>query len=263
VTLNSAEVTRVAGWLSNSSSGLESYAYTNINTNFPVGSSRDKLVNSIVGACAAFGPPPSTYGAAWPEYCEAIITSEIVSESSYNPTEVVSDAYATQNGSNDPTVGLLQIRYSSTVHDFNYNGPIATISSIGCTWPTGLTSQADVTTYWRTAGGSSTNIAFMEDPACNIPLAAWYVFLDATGNGGSSAVYAAQYCAGQGVAGNVVDGLLSHLDGPGYPRPADPNNAYPAGIKTRFVKLVGGTLPSPDPFGVTLSPAPAQYCKCM
>jgi hypothetical protein len=261
-----AEVTRVAGWLSNTNSGLENYAYTNINMYFPPGAARNRLVDSIVGACAAFAPPLPN----WQMYCEAIVTSQIVSESSYVPgnatpgppssPSVVYDTYGTQNGSNDPTVGLLQVRFSSTVHDYNYYGPLAKIAAIGCVWPAGLTSQADVATFWRTAGGTASHLAFMEDPACNIPLAAWYVFMNATGNGGANAIYAADYCAGKGIAANVVEGLLSHLDGPAYPRPANPNNAYPAGIKVRFTKLLGG-LPSPDPFGVTLSPSVTQYCK--
>lgn len=260
------DVGRVANWLSNTSSGLEAYAYTNINMYFPVGAARNRLVDSIVGACAAFAPRLAN----WQEYCEAIVTSEIVSESSYNPgmptpgppgsASVVYDSYATQNGSNDPTVGLLQVRFGSTVHDYDYYGPLATIAAIGCTWPPGLSSQADVTSFWRTSGGTAANLAFMEDAACNIPLAAWYVFMNASGNGGANAVYAADYCGGKGVAGNVVIGLISYLQGPGFTRPADPTNAYPAGIKTRFAKLLGG-LPSPDPFGVTLPPDVSRYCK--
>lgn len=260
------EVSRVANWLSNTSSGLENYAYTNIDMYFPSGAARNRLVDSIVGACAAFAPPLPN----WAMYCEAILTSQIVSESSYVPgsptpgppgsPSVVYDSYATQNGSNDPTVGLLQVRFGSTVHDYNYYGPLAKIAAIGCAWPAGLASQADTTAFWRTSGGTAANLTFMEDPACNIPLAAWYVFTNATGNGGANALYAADYCAGKGIAGNVVDGLLSHLDGPAYPRPADPSNAYPSGIKARFTKLLGG-LPTPDPFGVTLSPSVSQYCK--
>ena len=258
---------RVAGWLSNTSSGLEGYAYTNIDMYFPVGAARDKLVDSIVGACAAFAPRLPN----WQEYCEAVETSEIVSESSYTPgmptpgppssASVNYDSYATSGGANDPTVGLLQVRFSSTVHDFNYYGPLATIRAIGCNWPAAFTTQADVTSFWRNQGGTAANLAFMEDPACNIPLAAWNVFLSATGNGGSSVVYTADYCGGKGVAGNVVYGLLSYLDGPaGFSRPADPTNSYPAGIKTRFAKLLGG-LPTPDPFGVALSPEVSVYCK--
>jgi hypothetical protein len=245
---NAAEVARVAGWLSNTNSGLESWVYTNIDMYFPVGPARNKLVDSIVGACAAFAPRLPD----WQEYCEAIETSEIVSESSYNP--------AVMSGTTDPTVGLLQVRFSSTVHDYNYYGPLATIEAIGCNWPAALTTQADVATFWDAQGGTAANLAFMEDPACNIPLSAWYVYMNATGNGGATAVYAQGYCAGDGVAGNVVVGLLSYLEGPGFTRPADPTNAYPAGIKARFVNLLAG-LPSPDPFAVTLSPDVAEYCK--
>ncbi len=256
----------MVGWLSNPDSGLEGYAYSNIDQYFPVGGARDRLVDSIVGACAAFAPKlPS-----WQTYCEAIETSQIVSESSYVPgtptpgppssPSVNYDSYATRSGANDPTVGLLQVRFSSTVQDYSSYGPIATIEAIGCNWPSALAAQAAGAAFWNTMGGTATYLAFMEDPACNIPLAAWYVFTNATGNGGPTAIYAADYCAGRGVAGNVVEGLLSHLDGPAYPRPANPNDAYPAGIKTRFVKLLGG-LPSPDPFGVTLSPDASEYCR--
>lgn len=63
-----------------------------------------------------------------------------------------------------------------------------------------------------------------------------------------------------GIGGNIVIGLISHLMGPGFTRPADPNNAYAAGIKRRFTNLLGG-LPNPDPFGVSLSPNVSQYCK--
>jgi hypothetical protein len=260
---NPTEVARVSGWLSNPSSGLLSYAYTNIDMYFPVGTARDTLVDSIVGACSAFAPRL----AGWQEYCEALEASEIVAESSYNPgtpsttsASVVFDGYATANGSNDPTVGLLQIRYSSTVHDFNYYGPIATIEAIGCPWPASLATQADVSSYWRTAGGTTANLAFMENPACNIPLAAWYVWMNATGNGGANAVYANNYCAGDGIAATIVVGLLSYLEGPAFTRPADASNSYVTGIKSQFGNLLGG-LPSPDPFGVTLSPEVSVFCK--
>jgi hypothetical protein len=234
-------------------------AYGNINRYFPLGTTRDRLVNSIVGSCAAFGPPLPN----WTLYCEAIIASAIVSESTYNPTSVVNDAYATMSGHNDPTVSLLQIRLSSTVHDYNYLGPLPKIAAIGCTWPAALTSLATSDPTWFTLGGTATYLAFMQDPACNVPLATWYYFMNATGNGGASAanvVYASAYCAGQGIAGNVVIGLLSHLLGPTLPRPPDATNAYPAGIKYRFMNLLGG-LPTPDPFMVTLSPMVRQYCK--
>ncbi len=243
-----AEIARVGGWLSTTTSGLEGYAYTNINMYFPVGPKRDRLVDSIVGACAAFAPRLP----GWQVYCEALETSEIVSESSYNPGSV--------NGTTDPTVGLLQVRFSSTVQDYNFYGPLPTIQALGCSWPASLAGQTQGSSFWNTAGSMTANLAFMEDPACNIPLSAWYVWMNATGNGGPSAIYAAGYCGGKGVAGNVVEGLLSFLDGPAYPRPANANDSYVTGIKTRFGKLLGG-LPNPDPFGVTLSPNVSEYCK--
>ena len=278
--IKSAEVTRVTGWLSNTASGLPSYAYTNIDTYFPEGGTaadpstghypRTQLVDSIVGACSAFAPRLAN----WQEYCEAILTSEIVSESSYQPgtptpgppssTSVNYDSYATMNGDNDPTVGLLQVRFSSTVQSYNYYGPIATLEAIGCSWPSAFASQSQGGTFWTSQGGTATYLALMEDPACNIPLAAWYIFQNATGNGGAAAIYTSSYCTGQGIAGNVVDGLLSYLEGPGFGRgspDAEASNSYPAGIKTRFIQLVGGTLPSPDPFEVTLSPDTCVFCK--
>jgi hypothetical protein len=229
-------------------------AYININANFPVGPTRDKLVNSIVASCTAFAPKLPN----WQLYCEAILASAIVSESTYNPLEVV------QAPANDPTVGLLQVRFSSTVHDYNYFGPIPTITAIGCSWPAALQSLASSDSGWSTLGATQTYLTFMEDTACNIPLAAWYYFYNATGNGGpttASVVYIAQYCQGQGIAADVLIGLLSHNHGPaGFPRPANPNDPYPAGIKYRFTNILGA-LPTPDPFTVTLSPSVTQYCR--
>jgi hypothetical protein len=231
---------------------------------------RAVLVDSIVGACSAFAPRLPD----WQEYCEAILTSEIVSESSYEPglptpgppstASVNYDAYATMNGDNDPTVGLLQVRFSSTVQSFNSYGPIQTLEAIGCSWPAAFASQTQSSAFWTSQGGTATYLTFMENPACNIPLAAWYILQNATGNGGADAVYTAQYCAGQGIAGTLVDGLLSYLEGPGFPRgtaDAEASNSYPAGIKTRFIQLVGGTLPSPDPFEMMLSPETCVYCN--
>jgi hypothetical protein len=100
----------------------------------------------------------------------------------------------------------------------------------------------------------------MQDVACNIGLATWYYFINATGNGGSTATYAYQYCQGTGTAGTMVIGLLSHLQGPGFTRPPDASNSYVTGIKGRFTSLLGGTLPSPDPFTQSLSPETSKYC---
>jgi len=272
----------VSDWLNNKTAvgALPAYAYSNIKKNFPAGAAFDKLACSIAMSCQEFAPSETD----WLRKCEAVVTSAIVAESSYNPVSVVTDTYATRTvgtvTANDPTVGLLQIRFTSTVHDYNYNGPMAKMALIGCSWPAALAAQADTSTWWATSGGT-TYLTFMQDVACNIALATWYYFYNATGNGGTTAVWISNYCAGQGVAGNMVVGLLSHLEGGNFPRPADANNAYPWGIECcscgspsgcactgctgRFATFMNiGTTsarPSPDPFQEVLNPEPTKYCK--
>ena len=279
---SATEFNLVSGWLTNTAAmgALPNYAYNNIKTNFPAGAAFNKLACTIAMSCVEFAPMETD----WLRKCEAVLTSAIVAESSYVPTEVVNDSYSTRsvNGvtASDPTVGLLQIRFSSTVHDFNYFGSLPKMAAIGCSWPAALTTQADTATFWATAG-ATTYLSFMQDPACNIALASWYYFYNATGNGGQSAVYISNYCAGSGVAGTMVTGLLSHLLGGAYPRPADATNAYPFGIECcaggnpsvttcngcsgRFAAFMGiGTTasrPNPDPFQERLVPEVAKYCK--
>ena len=279
---NATEFNLVASWLSNTAAtgALPNYAYNNIKMNFPAGAAFNKLACTIAMTCVEFAPMETN----WLRKCEAVLTSAIVAESSYVPTEVVNDSYSTRtvNGvtASDPTVGLLQIRFSSTVHDYNYFGSVPKMAAIGCNWPAALTAQADTATFWATAGGT-TYLSFMKDPVCNIALAAWYYFYNATGNGGANAVYISNYCAGNGVAGTMVTGLLSHLLGGAYPRPPDANNAYPWGIECcaggnpsgttctgctgRFAAFMGiGTTaarPSPDPFQESLVPEVSKYCK--
>ena len=65
---------------------------------------------------------------------------------------------------------------------------------------------------------------------------------------------------GDAIAGNMVDGLLSRLNGTGNARPADPSFQYVTEFNGRFAALLCG-LPSPDPFSTTLSPETAKYCK--
>jgi hypothetical protein len=276
------ELALVSAWLNNSTAtgALPSYAYANIKTNFPAGAAFNTLACSIAMSCKEFAPMETN----WLRKCEAVITSAIVAESSYNPKSVVVDTYATRSvggvTANDPTIGLLQIRFSSTVHDYNYYGPLAKMASIGCSWPSALTTQADTASWWATNGGT-TYLAFQQDPACNIALATWYYFYNATSNGGASAVWISDYCAGRGIAGTMVVGLLSHLMGGNFARPADASNAYPWGIECcaggnptvttctgctgRAAAFLGiGTAnarPSPDPFLEQLAPEPSKYCK--
>lgn len=277
-----AEFSLVSAWLNNTSAvgALPAYAYNNIKTNFPAGAAFNKLACSVAMSCKHFAPMETN----WLRKCEAVIVSAIVAESSYTPSSVVNDTYATRSvggvTANDPTVGLLQIRFSSTVHDYNYYGPMAKMASIGCNWPAALTSQADTAAWWATNGGT-TYLSFQQDVACNIGLATWYYLYNATGNGGPSALWISDYCGGKGVGGTMVVGLLSHLMGGSYPRPADANNAYPWGIECcaggnpsvttctgctgRVAAFLGiGTSsarPSPDPFQEALAPEPTKYCK--
>lgn len=257
-TADPAAIARVTGYLTNRSSGLPNYAYDNIDQNFGTPTEFDVLVHAIVMSCAEFAPSEPN----WIEYCEAVLTSAIVAESSYDPNANNLDGYGTRdvNGTtaNDPTVGLLQIRFSSTVQDYNSFGPLDKIAAIGCTWPPELSGKTDPV-FWATSGGA-TYLSFMQDVSCNVGLAAWYYFTNATGNGGATPVYSYQYCQGSGIAGNMVIGLLSHLMGPGFPRPPDANNPYVTGIKGRFATLLGG-LPDPDPFATTLVPEVAKYCR--
>jgi len=277
-----SEFELVSSWLQNTSAtgALPAYAYANIKSNFPAGMAFERLACSIAMSCVEFAPAESD----WLRKCEAVLTSAMVAESSYNPKSVVVDSYATRTVSNvtanDPTVGLLQIRFSSTVHDYNYYGSLPKMQAIGCTWPAALANQADSNSWWASNGGSD-YLSFMQDVSCNIGLASWYYFYNATGNGGSSAIYISDYCAGHGVAGTMVTGLLSHLMGGGYQRPADANNAYPWGIECcaggspndvtctgcsgRFAAFMGiGTgsaRPNPDPFQEQLAPEVSKYCK--
>jgi hypothetical protein len=261
------EMARVAAWLNNTLAvnALPGYAYANIRTNFGTPAQFNRLVTAIVNACAAFAPP----GGDWLVMCEALITSAMVAESSYNPLLIVADAYG---GAADPTVGLLQNRFSSTVHDYNFFGPLDKMATIGCTWPTNLPTSMTAP-EWRTLGGTATGLNLMQDPACSVGLASWYYLYNATCNGGPTAIYIANYCGGMGVAGNLVIGLLSHLQGPAGPHPPDATNDYVVGIKCcangnppctgctgRFAALLGG-LPTPDPFTVSLPPEPTKYCR--
>ncbi|HEY2406545.1 MAG TPA: hypothetical protein VGI10_11115 [Polyangiaceae bacterium] len=276
------EFALISSWLNNATTqgALPGYAYTNIKANFPAGAAFNKLACSIAMSCVEFAPMETD----WLRKCEAVVTSAIVAESSYTPSSVVVDTYATRdvNGTpaNDPTVGLLQIRFSSTVHDYNYYGPPAKMAAIGCNWPSALTSQADTAAFWAMNGGT-TYLSFMQDVSCNIGLASWYYFYNATGNGGATVRWIFDYCGGNGVGGTMVDGLLSHLMGGNFPRPADANNDYPWGIECcaggnpsvtactgctgRVAAFLGiGTpnaRPSPDPFQEQLAAEPTKYCK--
>ena len=269
---DAAEFAQVSGWLDNSIApgALPGYAYDNIDSVFGRGAAFDELACSIAMSCLQFAP------SGWLRECEDVVTSAIVAESSYNPESVVEDSYG---GAADPTVGLLQIRFSSTVQDYNYYGPLEKIEAIGCSWPSELPGQAQEETFWRNQG--SNYLSFMQSVPCNVGLASWYYFYNATGNGGPTATWIHDYCAGNGTGGTMVVGLLSHLMGGGYERSNDGTHPYPWGIECcadgnpeyatcngctgRFAALMGigtsASRPTPDPFQQTFSPEPEKYCR--
>ena len=154
-------------------------------------------------------------------------------------------------GATDPTVGLLQIRFSSVVSEYNEQGPLDAIERIGCTWP--QISEGDT---------GADHLEWMQDIACNIGLGAWYTYVYATGNGGTSVVYLYQYCQGEGVPSNLIIGLLSHLRGPAGAVGGGEDD-YVTRIREWFdtcLSVNGIQVSGAHPFEITLQPDPDKYC---
>ena len=204
---------------------------------------RDELIDAVIRTCDEFAPP----NRSWHIWCQAFLVSAACRESSLNPMLV-------NGGGNDPVVGLLQNRFSSTVEDYDTFGKMAALERIGCKWPD--FNGAD----WAQDGIKW--VEWMQDVRCNIAIGAWYYFYNATGNG-DPPCYAYQYCQGKGVAGNLVIGMLSHLRGPAGAH-FDPEDPYPATyvslIKEWFDEMIT-PVSDPHPFIVVLAPNPEQYCE--
>jgi hypothetical protein len=249
----------------------------------PTGTERSQVIDAIIKACVEFGPPPTDTG--WqPQYCWAHLVAAIEKESSYGQTEDVLDSYGKRTvtvggaseAADDPTIGLLQIRFSSTVHDFAAEGPQDRLSCVGCTFPSTFASHASESgdsDFWAVSGPTQ-NLALMESVACNVGMGAWYYYTYATGNGNPSKVtYLAQYCQGQGTEANLITGLRSHLEGPAAANgvvadmsaltalmTSDSNAySYVTTIKGWFDKMVGA-VSGTHPFFIPLAPSTAQYC---
>jgi hypothetical protein len=241
---------------------------------------RDAIIDAIIRACHQFAPAAS--GPGWKtEYCHAHLASAINKESTYDPELVVTDDYATRSvdgeRASDPTVGLLQIRYSSTVHDYVANAPLETLACIGCRVPPSVEAHAGEpgdSPYWAVTGPSA-NMSLMQSVACNVGLGAYYYYMNATGNGAQAKpTYADGYCRGQGASGNLVTGLLSHLEGPSRGRGVLADMAaVEAGKESRpgaheYVTTIKGwfdaMIPEPGnthPFFIPLEPAPGRFCR--
>lgn len=231
----------------------------------PKGTLRAQVIDTVIRACDAFAPS----GAGWKRnYCWAHLTSEILKESTFNTAASVTDAYATRaigsQTANDPTMGLMQIRFSSVVHDFVASGPMDRLACIGCTLPASLTShvsEAGSSSFWAVSG-PTTHRALVESVSCNIGFGAWYVYLNATGNGSSSKpTYVADYCAGRGTSANLVTGLRTFLEGPSAIYGSNvAANSYVNAIKTNFDSMVGA-VSGTHPFLLPLTPKTSTFCR--
>lgn len=245
------------------------------------GATRDAAVDTILRACEAFGPPPGSPAGWEREHCWAFLAASIAKESSYSPGVLVRDGYATRNvggqTANDPVVGLLQIRFSSTVHEVSALASKSRLTCAGCVLPAALAAHASEpgsSAFWAVSGPTQ-HMAVMKDVACNVAMGAWFLFVNATGNGKASAVtYPDAYCAGGGTGGTVITGMLSHLKGSESGRGAitsqgalnglqgsDPGGyGYVTEIKGWFNGMVGPTAGT-HPFFLRLAPDAAQYCE--
>jgi hypothetical protein len=265
-------VATVTGWFNNKDI-IPDWAVKNM------GANRDAIISAVVRTCEQFGPPAASNPGWKPEYCWAHLSAAMLKESSYTPTlndtetSPGRDQYSVRSlpsgkTAYDPTVGLLQIRFSSTVKDYNQYGPRAAMTAVGCTFPDlGHTTEDGNSDFWA-ATGAKANMAMMTSVPCNVALGAWYYYVNATGQGTQNkTIYVYNYCtAGCGTscptAATLTVGLLSHLNGPsGAYRTDSGSLGYVNAIKTTFQQCMGGTMPSPDPFTVKLNPARAQYCQ--
>jgi hypothetical protein len=150
--------------------------------------------------------------------------------------------------SGDPSVGLLQIRFSSTVRDFADYGPVDAMARIGCNFGTVTSSDS-----------YATKSAMMLDVTCNIALGTWYYFTFGSGNGGPNVVWVYQYCQGGGVAGNLHVGMACFLMGAEAAHSSlSGADYYYNEIKSWFDPCV--TYSGTHPFELSLQPDTARYC---
>ncbi len=249
--------------------------------NNPSGAKRTAIIDAILKSCEVFGATVAKDPGWDRKYCWAHLTAGINKESGYNPDSVMPDSYGTRTTAagkaNDPTVGLLQIRFSSTVRDFVTLGNTTSLSCVGCTFPAAFAThknESGDSAFWAVSGPQQ-NLAMMKDVACNVALGSWYYYYNATSNGKASApTYLSAYCGGGGTTGNLITGLLSHLQGPesgkgviGNPAQLNAlqgsNNGayqYVTQIKSQFDAMVG-TISGNHPFFVPLVPNKSQYCQ--
>jgi len=240
---------------------------------------KEEIVEAVLRTCAAFGPTSNP--AFERKHCWAHLLASMSKESGFDPKVLVRDGYGTRaignQRANDPVVGLLQIRFSSTVHEMVALGNAERLACVGCPIPPAISAHAaegGSTPYWAVTGPSE-NLALMQNVACNVGMGAWFYYVNATGNGKASAVtYPDAYCKGQGTGGNLVTGLLSHLKGSEAGRGFIANqgaldalrttdaggHAYVTEIKGLFERMAGPSA-GESPFFVRLSPDTTMYCQ--
>ena len=248
----------------------------------PTAAARPVIIDTVIKACQVFGPNAAKDPGWQRQYCWAHIVSAIAKESSYNAALSIKDAYGMRTigatKANDPTVGFLQTRFSSTAHDFAQEGRLDSLSCVGCTFPPSFDAhkaESGDSDFWAVSGPTA-NASLMMSPACNIGLGTWYYYVNATGNGNPSAVtYVPPYCNNnKGVAGNLITGLLSHLKGPDGGKgviadqngvnalQGNDNNAYTyvTTIKGTFDAMVG-PVAGTHPFFLKLAPDVPEFCR--
>lgn len=249
-------------------------------SNAPTGATRAAIIDAVIKTCEAFGPQGAKAPGWDRKYCWAHLVSAMSKESGYNTTLTIKDSYGSRTTAagkaNDPTVGLLQIRFSSTVRDFVISGQASNLSCVGCTFPAAVTShkgESGDSSFWAVTGPTA-NLSMMQSTACNVGLGAWYYYVFASGNGKpSAATYVPPYCSGMGTAGNLVTGLLSHLEGADRGKgvldmngvnalmTTDSNGyQYVTQIKAQVDSMVG-PVAGTHPFFIKLSPNVPEYCK--
>ncbi len=152
--------------------------------------------------------------------CARIFIAVALKESTFNKFE------AHEVDSGYPTLGILQIRESSTVRDMNRYGNTAPL--------------VERKIFFQ----DPTNDQLM-DILYNVHLGMWYISLHARSN----ARYAREYCIEEGEAGALTTGLSSHRIGP-----TDVQNGnrlhlareYVDKIKTDYLKLFEEDEGSPE-----------------
>ena len=242
---------------------------------------REEIVEAVLRSCESFGPSPATNTGWKREHCWAHLLASMSKESGYDPKVSVKDTYGSRaignQRANDPVVGLLQVRFSSTVHEMVALGNTDRLACVGCPIPDAVKAHAaegGSTPYWAVTGPTE-NMSLLQNAACNVGMGAWFYYVHATGNGKASAVtYPDAYCKGEGTGGNLITGLLSHLKGSEGGKGIVANQGaldalrntdsgafnYVTQIKGLFETMAGPPAGG-SPFFVKLAPDTTMYCQ--